>query len=65
MSTISDQVIRVRKPKPKYPILRELSGRFSPRHYVNKQIPIADIHSILEAARWVPSARNAQPWYFY
>lgn len=62
---MADRVMKIRKPKPKYPIFRELSDRFSPRHYANEQIPIADIHSILEAARWVPSARNAQPWYFY
>lgn len=60
MPTIVDQVMKIRKPKPKYPILRELSDRFSPRHYANEQIPIADIHSILEAARWVPSGRNAR-----
>ncbi len=65
MPTIGNQVIKIRKPKPKYPILRELSDRFSPRHYANEQILIADIHSILEAARWVPSGHNAQPWYFY
>jgi nitroreductase len=57
--------MKIRKPNPKYPILRELSDRFSPRHFANEQIPIADIQSMLEAGRWVPSGRNNQPWYFY
>lgn len=65
MSTISDQVIKIRRPQPKYPILRELSNRFSPRHYSKDQIPLADIQRVFEAARWVPSGYNSQPWYFY
>lgn len=65
MSTIADQIIRIRTPKPKYPILRELNNRFSPRHYSSEQIPLPDLHRIFEAARWVPSGYNSQPWYFY
>ncbi|MDD5015359.1 MAG: nitroreductase family protein [Atribacterota bacterium] len=57
--------MKIRKPKPRYPILKELSERFSPRHFVSEPIPQADMQSILEAARWVPSGRNSQPWYFY
>ncbi len=65
MSTIIDHVKKIRTPKPKYAILQELSERFSPRHYSNEEIPLADINRIFEAARWAPSGYNAQPWYFY
>lgn len=65
MSNIIDQIIKIRTPKPQYPILPELSERFSPRHYSNEEIPLSDINRIFEAARWVPSGYNSQPWHFY
>lgn len=38
--------------------------RWSPRAYAEDEIPESVLLSILEAARWAPSARNAQPWRF-
>ena len=35
-------------------------ARFDPQH----EIPVADVASLLEAARWAPSAGNSQPWSF-
>lgn len=38
--------------------------RWSPRAFDRSVIPDADLHTIFEAARWAPSAFNAQPWRF-
>ncbi|MEV4571104.1 nitroreductase family protein [Nonomuraea sp. NPDC049419] len=46
-------------------ILPVLYGRFSPRRFNrDHQLTEADIESLLEAARWAPSAGNSQPWAF-
>lgn len=44
-----------------HPLLR---GRRSPRAFSSQSIPEADVLSLLEAARWSPSAVNEQPWNF-
>lgn len=38
--------------------------RWSPRAFQPCPIPQADLHTVLEAARWAPSAHNLQPWHF-
>jgi len=38
--------------------------RWSPRSFLNKEVPEDMLHSIFEAARWAPSAANIQPWRF-
>ncbi len=38
--------------------------RWSPRAFTSEPIPDAVLFSILEAARWAPSAFNGQPWVF-
>lgn len=38
--------------------------RWSPRSFLNKEVPEEVLHSIFEAARWAPSAANIQPWRF-
>ena len=42
-----------------------LSGRWSPLRFdVNQDLGQAEVASLLEAARWAPSAGNSQPWAF-
>ncbi|HEX8346461.1 MAG TPA: nitroreductase family protein [Actinoplanes sp.] len=42
-----------------------LAGRWSPRAFETRHdIGRADLVALLEAARWAPSAGNAQPWRF-
>ena len=65
MKNIKDEVIKIRKPKPRFPVMKEIEERFSPRHFSSDLIPEKDINSILEAARFAPSGWNSQPWYFY
>ncbi|SDV50405.1 nitroreductase family protein [Chitinasiproducens palmae] len=41
-----------------------LSGRWSARALADKPVTPEQIHALLEAARWAPSAYNVQPWRF-
>lgn len=49
---------------PDYPIEPLFLNRWSPRAYDASSMPAADLFTILEAARWAPSAFNVQPWRF-
>lgn len=37
-------------------------GRWSPRAYDGAQLSEAELRTLFDAARWAPSAYNAQPW---
>lgn len=39
-------------------------NRWSPRSFLEKEVPEDVLMSVLEAARWAPSAMNSQPWRF-
>ncbi|MCD6538915.1 nitroreductase family protein [Candidatus Bathyarchaeota archaeon] len=41
-----------------------IKGRRSVRKYSLREVPRDVLFKILEAARWAPSAHNAQPWRF-
>lgn len=42
-----------------------LAGRWSPRGLdAHHQVGAADLETLLQAARWAPSANNSQPWRF-
>ena len=41
-----------------------LQQRWSPRAFDARLVEPAKLRSILEAARWAPSAGNGQPWHF-
>ena len=49
---------------PDYPIEKLFVERWSPRSYHASPMPASDLLTILEAARWAPSAFNIQPWRF-
>lgn len=42
----------------------DMLARWSPRSFAADAMPASDLLTILEAARWAPSAFNAQPWHF-
>lgn len=42
----------------------DILDRWSPRSFASDSLPEADLMAMLEAARWAPSAFNAQPWHF-
>jgi nitroreductase len=45
-------------------ILKEISGRWSPRAFSNDPISQEELHILFEAARWAASGNNTQPWRF-
>lgn len=49
-------------PRPLHPLLRQ---RWSPQDFrTEHELDGADVATLLEAARWAPSAGNSQPWAF-
>jgi nitroreductase len=49
---------------PDHPIDPIFVHRWSPRAFAANPMPRGDLLTILEAARWAPSAYNIQPWRF-
>jgi len=47
-----------------HPIDPQFLQRWSPRAFTGEAIPAETLLGFLEAARWAPSAFNAQPWRF-
>ncbi len=47
-----------------FPVLSTIEKRWSPRAFSDKLIETEKINRLFEAARWAPSAFNAQPWRF-
>lgn len=47
-----------------HPIDPLFTNRWSPRSFTGEEVPLEVLHTLLEAARWAPSASNAQPWRF-
>ncbi len=47
-----------------HPVEPLFVNRWSPRAFDGSQMPETDLKTILEAARWAPSAYNVQPWRF-
>lgn len=50
--------------KADHPVEPLFLNRWSPRAFDGSEIPETDLKTILEAARWAPSAYNVQPWRF-
>ena len=47
-----------------YPVEPLFLDRWSPRAFDGSAVPPSDLLTILDAARWAPSAFNSQPWRF-
>ena len=45
-----------------HPIHPQFTARHSPRAFARAEMTDAQMHHLLEAARWAPSASNNQPW---
>lgn len=48
----------------RYPVINPIKMRWSPRAFSDEKIPRKTIDTLIEAARFAPSAFNAQPWRF-
>lgn len=49
---------------PEYPVDPMFTERWSPRAFTGEPMPAQALLSLIEAARWAPSAMNHQPWRF-
>jgi nitroreductase len=49
---------------PDYPISQQFIDRWSPRAFADRAVTEEQVLTVLEAARWAPSASNLQPWRF-
>lgn len=49
---------------PDYPIGQQFIDRWSPRAFADRAVTEEQVLTVLEAARWAPSASNLQPWRF-
>ena len=49
---------------PEHAIDPQFHSRWSPRAFTGEEIPVETLLGLFEAARWAPSAMNAQPWRF-
>lgn len=47
-----------------YPVIEIIKNRWSPRSFSSRPVEKDVLFSLLEAARWAPSAYNEQPWNF-
>lgn len=50
--------------QPDHPVAPEFPARWSPRSFTDREVSEGEVMSLLEAARWAPSASNLQPWRF-
>ncbi|KKB63886.1 hypothetical protein WM40_09570 [Robbsia andropogonis] len=50
--------------RPTHPIDSIFTERWSPRAFSNEEISEDALLTLIEAARWAPSAYNSQPWRF-
>lgn len=48
-----------------YPIDAQFIDRWSPRAFTERPVTHEQVLTVLEAARWAPSASNLQPWRFF
>ncbi len=50
--------------RPHHEVHEVFHRRWSPRAFTDEEIPETALLRLFEAARWAPSAMNAQPWRF-
>lgn len=54
----------IKSANAQYPIMEEISERWSPRSFSPQEPDKETLMSLFEAARWAPSGMNRQPWFF-
>lgn len=66
MQDLQIDVKEIKSAKTNRDILRQISERWSPRSFSEKEISNEVLETMFEAASWAPSAMNGQPWeYLY
>ena len=54
--------MNIKQAATDHPILELLAERWSPYGFEDRPVPVADLRSLFEAARWAASSYNEQPW---
>ena len=64
VSALRENASVVDARSPAHPVAPLFVRRWSPRAFDASVMALADLKTMLEAARWAPSAYNIQPWRF-
>jgi nitroreductase len=56
------EVNQLKQAPPVEGVLPAILSRWSPRSFAGREVSLADLRRIFEAARWAPSSANEQPW---
>lgn len=65
MPPTASEVDKLKHAKSDGKVLPVILQRWSPRSFADKDVSVADLHAIFEAARWTASSYNEQPWRFF
>lgn len=65
VSPLTPEALEKLKHAPAVPgVLEVVLDRWSPRAFAEKDVSVADLRKLFEAARWAASSSNEQPWRF-
>lgn len=64
MSLSTSEVSQLKHAPPTDGVLPVFLERWSPRSFANQPVSNADLRRVFEAARWMASSGNAQPWVY-
>jgi len=64
MTLSATEVHQLKQAPATEEILPVFHARWSPRSFSDREVSSADLRKVFEAARWVPSSNNEQPWRF-
>lgn len=62
MTVSAAEAHRIKRAPAVEGVLPIILERWSPRSYDSREVSLADLRLIFEAARWAPSSSNEQPW---
>jgi nitroreductase len=62
--TSTSELSALKAAQTQQPVHELIGKRWSPRAFSNREVTPEQVVSLLEAARWAPSAYNEQPWRF-
>jgi len=57
-------VTDIKKAQPDHPVADSIAKRWSPYVFADRAVPLEELLSLFEAARWAPSSYNEQPWHY-
>jgi nitroreductase len=62
MTLSASEVNQLKQAPPVEGVLPAILNRWSPRSFSGRDVAVADLARVFEAARWAPSSNNEQPW---